>query len=165
MPTPTIPDLLAGDITIEEVWRDILRAAKLNAFITFSDGTKLTPYVEIEFEETAASDRYWDYTVPGSDPVRVVSYPWVFNGSLVTRICTTPGRNSAQQRSIIGTVRSCAGDFAALFNTDVLPWHGINLFKESGKKCYVDPEELLHKTELRHRVHYNVRSTSWELLS
>jgi hypothetical protein len=164
MSAPTIPDLLAGNFKIRNRWRDILIAAKLNAFVAFSDGTKKTPYVEILFEETAATDRHYDYLVPGSDPPRHIRYHPVSTGSLVTTICTTRGQNSDRQELIAGTIRSCAEDFAWLFNTDFLPWHGINLFKETGLKEFVEPDEGLDKTELRHHLHYNVRSTSWDLV-
>jgi hypothetical protein len=164
MSAPTVADFLAGDFKIKNIWRDILRSAKLNAFARFDVGTKQTPYVEILFEETAATDHTYRYTVPGSDPPRVIVYHPVKNGSLSTTVCTTPGRNSDKQELIVGTIRACAEDFAALFNTDVLPWHGINLFKEASLKEYVDTEELLDKTELRHHIHFNVRSTSWALV-
>jgi hypothetical protein len=157
----TIAELLAGDITIEEVWASILFAAGLNAKIAFSDGVKTTPYVEIEFEETAVTEHVFSYTVPGSDPPVIVPYRDAALGSLVTRACTTRYKNSDQQKAIVGTIRACAQDFRALFNTDLLPSHGINLFIETGLKRYVDPEERLDKTELRHRVHFNVRSTAW----
>jgi hypothetical protein len=165
MLAPTIADLLAGDIAIEEVWRDILNAAGLRAAIAFSDLTKTTPYAEIEFEEIAATEHTFSYTVPGSNPARIVKYNTVAIGSLVTRFCTTRGTNSQSQKSMVGKGRACAGDFAALFNTDVLPWHGINLFKEIGLKRYIDPDDRLDKTELRHRVHFNVRPDAWALIA
>lgn len=170
MPAPTIAALLAGDITIEEVWAAILNAAaagasRLNAAIAFSDSTRLTPYTDIEFEEIAATDHVFNYTVPGSDPPRTVVYHPVKIGTLVTRFCTTRGTNSDRQKLMVGTARACAGDFAALFNTDVLPWHGINLFKEIGLKRFIEPEQRLDITELRHRVHFNVRSDAWSLVA
>lgn len=165
MSVPTIADLLAGDITIEELWSAILTAAGLNAAIAFSDSTKSTPYTEVEFEEIAFTDHVFPYTVPESDPPRIIKYNTVAIGSLVTRICTTRGKNSTAQKSMVGIARACAGDFAALFHTDVLPWHGINLFKEIGLKRYIDPDDRLDKTELRHRVHFNVRPDAWALVA
>ncbi|MEN3369942.1 MAG: hypothetical protein V7609_2085 [Verrucomicrobiota bacterium] len=160
MSAPTIAELLAGDISIEEVWAGILSAAGLSA-IAFSDGLKSTPYVEIEFEETQVTDHIFPHVIPGSDPAVIVQYRDCTRGSLVTRICTVRGVDSEQQKSIIGTVRRCAQEFRSLFNTDALPYHGINLFTEAGKKQYVDTENRLDKTELRHVVHFNIRSDAW----
>jgi hypothetical protein len=166
MPALTIAELLAGDITIEEVWAGILNRAfagtGATAATAFSDDVKSTPYVEIEFEETSeVPDRVFDYTVPGSDPARQVRYYPVATGSLVSRICTVRGVDSKLQKVLVGIIRAAASDFAALFNTDELPYHGINLFKPAGKKQYVDPENRLDKTELRHKVHFNIRAEAW----
>jgi hypothetical protein len=161
MPAPTIAALLAGDITIEEVWAGILTAALagtgVTAAIAFSAGTKSSPYVDVMFEDTNRADRELSFPVPGSNPPRSVKYHPVTMGTLLTTVNTVRGVDSDQQKLIIGTVRACAEDFAALFNTDVLPFHGINLFKEVGKKQYVDTENRLDKTELRHRLHFNWR--------
>jgi len=97
MPALTIAELLAGDITIEEVWAGILTRAGVSAAIAFSDGTKSTPNVEIEFEETQVTDHIHLYNG--------FNYRDVTRGTLVTRICTTRGADSNQQKPLLGISR------------------------------------------------------------
>ena len=76
-------------------------------------------------------------------------------------VCTTRGVDSDQQKLIVGVVRAAAQDWREKFNTDVLPYWGINLFTETGLKRYVDAENRLDKTELRYHVHFNIRPDAW----
>jgi hypothetical protein len=157
VPASTVAELLAGDITIEEAWAAILNRALAGsgatAAIAFSDSTKSTPYVEIEFEETQVTDHVHIYNG--------FQYRDVTRGTLVARICTTRGVDSDQQKTILGQVRAAAQDWRAQFNTDALPYWGINLFNEVGLKRYVDPENRVDKTELRYHVHFNIRPAAW----
>jgi hypothetical protein len=153
VPANSVAELLAGDIAIEETWAAILAAAGVSAAIAFSDGVKSTPYVEIEFEETQVTDHIHIYNG--------FNYRDVTRGVLVTRICTTRGADSNQQKAILGQVRASAQNWRAQFNTDVLPYWGINLFTETGLKRYIDPENRVDKTELRYHVHFNIRENAW----
>lgn len=154
---PLFERLLAYESAIEPAWVNILREFGVNAVLEFSDATKETPYVDVSLNDVVPTTHRHIY----QDQMLVDAW----TGVLVCRVVTQRKRNSDKQAAILGAIRSVAQTIrlggANEFPRTLLPDHAVQLIKESGLTRGVDKEHDLDWSELKHDLHFSVRSDRW----
>lgn len=156
MPAPNLETLFAYELAIEKACKTILDANGLNGVIEFSDEDPGTPRVEVQLQSGKPNGHQWIFNgVPIWDS-------WV--ASLVWRIVTVRGKNSAEQAQILGKIRAIAYDYVPLFSP-LLPFHAIEQFKEAQFVRGVDDKIRFDWSELTHNIVFSIRNDAWPVAS
>ncbi len=154
---PTLIELYSYEAAIEPAVAALLRNAGLNAFQEFADDTKDTPFIDISLVHVRATG-HQHIVRPG------VLYWDAWQGRCLFRTYTQRGKNSDQQATIMGTIRSLAVEFATLLPRAVLPFHAIDQFREAEETSVArgyNQTENLDWSELRFDLTWNVREDVW----
>ena len=150
----TIEDLLAYELAIETAWAAVLNAAStpqlvLNANVMFSDGDRTFPRTDVQLQTNKVAQ--WK-TVEG------VKYPISWEGTLVSRVETVRGKNSARQAVMLGRIRATALQFRSKFTRDLLPYHAVSDLRLADVPRGIDPQQNLDASELRLPIFWNIRT-------
>jgi hypothetical protein len=155
--------LYSYEAQIEPAWAAILVARGLNAFIEFSDQTKLTPFVDVTIVHVAPTGHQhlvnWDQLANAG-----VLYWDAWHARLLCRVYTQRGKNSDQQAPTLGIIRAAAADFGSLLTRAVLPWHSIERFREAEDMALArgyDHVFNLDWSEIRFDLTFSIRTDVW----
>src|ERR1043166_6090445 len=156
---PTLADLLAFEFALETAWKTVLdaQAPTLNAEIEFSAGEITFPLTTLQLRGAKRTSHKHRYN--GKD------YWDEWTGLFVFGFETVRGKNSDQQATMIGTVRTIAQQAQELIDRTVAPWHVFSLFTENSMSRGVDPETRIDRSELAFDARFNIRTDVWDLLS
>jgi hypothetical protein len=163
MPAPDLKTLLDFEGQILPAWIQILKAADVeNVDQPFTQPLdaegklvpKTTPCVDVIL--SGVTETGHKHILPDGSEM------WdAWQGTLACRVYTVRGVDSAQQSRILSTVRLVAQQCWNLFNTELLPYHGVGLLKLSGGGPGVDPVQRLDYTEVLYLIKFNVRPDAW----
>jgi hypothetical protein len=154
MPTANIEQLLAYEDAIEPAWIQLISQAQINAYVEFSDAVKHTPYVDVQLADVIPTTHRHPF-VNGD----MVVDAW--KGVLKCTVTTQRKKNSDKQTFILGTLRMIAMKYRREFPRALVPWHAVQLIKESGLSRGVDRENDLDWSELAFELHFSVRPDAW----
>jgi hypothetical protein len=134
-----------------DAWLAILKKAKQNAYRTFSDETKKTPYMEVQISGLKAAGQ--QYAFQGE----ALWSSW--SATLTTRVKTNRGQNSARHAPMCARVLVESAKFRSRFSPAIMPAHSIAQMRLTGLNPSTDG--FLDQTEINHDVLIVVRDDAW----
>jgi hypothetical protein len=169
MPTTPAPDLatlFAHEKAVLAAWCAILRTALSGAGVTV--GTLYKTDLDAEGNIIGKSTPFVDVVLTNPVPTGHLMamadesgrYD-AWQGNLETTLVTTRGKDSEQAATILGEIRELAQRAFTLFDREVMPYHGIGLFREAGGGVRTDQTQRLDLTTLLFTVRWNVLPAAW----
>lgn len=155
MSAPDLQSLFAYESAIETAFRSVLQTANIpNVYIEATDLEKVTPYVDLQLRNSLPEGQRFMHA-------EQIAYYNAWKGTLVTRIVTSRGKNSARQPEHIGRIRVEFQSWRVNITPSILPYHQILLMTEAGMERGIDTEQRLDWTELQYTVAFNIRTDAW----
>jgi hypothetical protein len=151
---PNIETLLAYEDSIEPAWIRLIADAGINAYPEFSSVVKATPYVDVQLTDVVPTA----HRHPFANGEMVVD---AWTGSLKCTVNTLRQKNSDRQTFILGSIRVIAMRYRHEFPRALVPWHSVQLTKETALGRGADRENDIDWSEIRFALHFSVRPDAW----
>lgn len=152
----SLSQLFAYEHYLETAWSGILNANQVTAFAETTDALKTTPYTDVQLQNSSVfPDRERGQRFIHRD----IAYFNLWQGTLVSTIYTTRGKNSDQQTNLIGTVRALG--IPQSFTEQYLPYHSVAVIEEVGIHRAIDKAQVLDITQLSFLITFGIRPDAW----